>query len=203
MCTFYFSFFLLLFFSLFPPKVMLTDNGIPQLSSTTRIVITVDDINDHSPEFDQKFYKVQIPVNAKVDQALFQVSLAIYLLGAAACAVFVQTSAVPSICFIQFFHFALSVSLFLFVRCCFSFYSIFSYPILKLPLSLIVSYFDIIIINNNLDNNDKIAQVIILLWWWFFPFIFFSSFCPQCGTRIECVVHDMCNGESISYWLIS
>lgn len=84
---------------------MLTDNGIPQLSSTTRIVITVDDINDHSPEFDQKFYKVQIPVNAKVDQALFQVSLAIYLLGAAACAVFLQTSAVPSIFFVQLFHF--------------------------------------------------------------------------------------------------
>lgn len=53
---------------------MLTDNGIPQLSSTTRIVITVDDINDHSPLFDQIRYKVQIPVNAKIDQALFQVS---------------------------------------------------------------------------------------------------------------------------------
>lgn len=67
-----------LLFSSFFSKVMLTDNGIPQLSSTTRIVVTVDDINDHSPEFDQKFYKVQIPVNAKVDQALFQVSIAIY-----------------------------------------------------------------------------------------------------------------------------
>lgn len=53
---------------------MVTDNGIPQLSSTTRIVITVDDINDHSPEFDQKFYKVQIPSNAIIDQPLFQVS---------------------------------------------------------------------------------------------------------------------------------
>lgn len=53
---------------------MVTDNGIPQLSSTTRIVITVDDINDHTPEFDQKFYKVQIPSNAKIDQALFQVN---------------------------------------------------------------------------------------------------------------------------------
>ena len=66
--------FSLLIFFLPSEKVMLTDNGIPQLSSTTRIVVTVDDINDHSPEFDQKFYKVQIPVNAKVDQALFQVS---------------------------------------------------------------------------------------------------------------------------------
>lgn len=54
---------------------MVTDNGIPQLSSTTRIVITVDDINDHSPEFDQKFYKVLIPSHAKIDQPLFQVCL--------------------------------------------------------------------------------------------------------------------------------
>lgn len=51
------------------------DNGIPQLSSTTRVVIAVEDINDHAPEFDQKFYKVQIPATAKIDQPLFQVSL--------------------------------------------------------------------------------------------------------------------------------
>lgn len=51
------------------------DNGIPQLSSTTRIVVEVEDINDHGPEFDQKLYKVQIPANAKLDQALFQVRI--------------------------------------------------------------------------------------------------------------------------------
>lgn len=49
------------------------DNGVPQLSSTTRVVISVEDVNDHSPEFDQKFYKVQIPASAALDQALFQV----------------------------------------------------------------------------------------------------------------------------------
>lgn len=49
------------------------DNGVPQLSSTTRVVIAVEDVNDHSPEFDQKFYKVQIPATAILDQALFQV----------------------------------------------------------------------------------------------------------------------------------
>lgn len=54
---------------------MVIDNGIPQLSSTTRIIITVEDINDHGPEFDQKFFKVQIPANAKIDQPLFQVSI--------------------------------------------------------------------------------------------------------------------------------
>lgn len=54
------------------------DNGIPQLSSTTRIVVDVEDINDHGPEFDQKSYKVQIPANAKLDQALFQVRISFF-----------------------------------------------------------------------------------------------------------------------------
>lgn len=56
------------------------DNGAPQLSSTTRVVVQVEDVNDHSPEFDQKLYKVQIPANAKPDQALFQVSVVILLI---------------------------------------------------------------------------------------------------------------------------
>lgn len=55
-------------------QVMVSDNGTPQLSSTTRIVVTVEDVNDHSPEFDQKSYKFQIPANAQIDQALCQVS---------------------------------------------------------------------------------------------------------------------------------
>lgn len=53
------------------------DNGAPQLSSTTRVVVQVEDVNDHTPEFDQKLYKVQIPANAKIDQVLFQVSVAV------------------------------------------------------------------------------------------------------------------------------
>lgn len=61
-------------------EVMISDNGMPQLSSTTRIVIEVDDINDHSPEFDQKLYKVQIPANAIIDQSLFQVIFSINFL---------------------------------------------------------------------------------------------------------------------------
>ncbi|XP_021704618.1 fat-like cadherin-related tumor suppressor homolog isoform X2 [Aedes aegypti] len=53
-------------------EVLVMDNGAPQLSSTTRVVVQVEDVNDHSPEFDQKLYKVQIPANAKPDQSLFQ-----------------------------------------------------------------------------------------------------------------------------------
>lgn len=52
---------------------MLTDNGTPKLSSTTRVVITVADVNDNGPEFQQKFYKAQIPATAKIDDKLYQV----------------------------------------------------------------------------------------------------------------------------------
>lgn len=56
-------------------EVMVADNGTPELSSTTRVVIAVSDINDHGPEFDQKVYKVQIPATAQINQTLFQVSV--------------------------------------------------------------------------------------------------------------------------------
>ncbi|XP_037908128.1 fat-like cadherin-related tumor suppressor homolog isoform X10 [Hermetia illucens] len=53
-------------------EITVADNGIPQLSSTTRVVVTVEDVNDQNPEFDQKFYKVQIPATAQIDHPLFQ-----------------------------------------------------------------------------------------------------------------------------------
>lgn len=54
---------------------MIMDDGEPtQLSSTTRVVIKVQDVNDNAPEFDQKTYNVEIPSNAKINQKLFQVS---------------------------------------------------------------------------------------------------------------------------------
>lgn len=51
------------------------DNGRPPLSSTTRVVIAVADINDHGPEFEQKFYTVQIPASPATDKPLFQVQI--------------------------------------------------------------------------------------------------------------------------------
>lgn len=60
---------------------MIIDDGEPtQLSSTTRVVISVQDINDNAPEFDQKTYNVEIPSNAKINQKLFQVSFVVCLL---------------------------------------------------------------------------------------------------------------------------
>ncbi|KAK0071316.1 hypothetical protein PV325_013135, partial [Microctonus aethiopoides] len=52
--------------------VTVRDNGIPPLSSTTRVVVQVEDINDHGPEFEQKFYTVRIPASADTNKTLFQ-----------------------------------------------------------------------------------------------------------------------------------
>lgn len=40
---------------------MVIDSGVPALSSSTRVVVTVDDVNDNAPEFLERFYKIQIP----------------------------------------------------------------------------------------------------------------------------------------------
>lgn len=67
------------FLFLFNFQVMIMDDGEPtQLSSTTRVVISVQDINDNAPEFDQKSYNVEIPSNAKINQKLFQVRLLLF-----------------------------------------------------------------------------------------------------------------------------
>lgn len=56
------------------------DNGEPNLSSTTRVVVKVGDVNDNAPEFDQKTYNVRMPSNAVIDQKLFQVRNVLKLL---------------------------------------------------------------------------------------------------------------------------
>ena len=61
----------------FVHQVTVKDDGTPSLSSTTRIVVQVDDVNDHGPMFEQKFYTVQIPASpiASPEDPLFQVKL--------------------------------------------------------------------------------------------------------------------------------
>ena len=59
-------------------KVVVTDSGsVPPLSSSTRVVVTVEDVNDNSPEFLERFYKIQIPNTHLIDHhnhQSFQVS---------------------------------------------------------------------------------------------------------------------------------
>uniref|UniRef100_T1JL01 Cadherin domain-containing protein n=1 Tax=Strigamia maritima TaxID=126957 RepID=T1JL01_STRMM len=56
-------------------SVTVSDNGQPSLSSTTRVVVTVTDDNDHSPVFTEQLYRVRIPAMLRqdADVSLFQV----------------------------------------------------------------------------------------------------------------------------------
>lgn len=92
---------------------MVTDNGIPQLSSTTRVVIAVEDINDHSPEFDQKVYKVQIPSNAKIDQSLFQVCFFLFYFLFSSIVINIYPS--EPFCRIEFCHMLITTELMMFM----------------------------------------------------------------------------------------
>lgn len=56
-------------------QITISDNGSPPLSSTTRVVVIVDDVNDNSPQFEQNFYHVAIPETRNGDSPSAQVSL--------------------------------------------------------------------------------------------------------------------------------
>ncbi|XP_061389779.1 fat-like cadherin-related tumor suppressor homolog [Musca vetustissima] len=54
-------------------EIRISDNGFPSLFSTTRVVVTVKDINDNSPQFEQRFYKVQAPSTSAINVSIFQI----------------------------------------------------------------------------------------------------------------------------------
>lgn len=58
-------------------QVVISDNGVPALSSTTRVVVKVEDINDNAPEFEQISYNVQIPASGDFEKPMFQVNVLI------------------------------------------------------------------------------------------------------------------------------
>ncbi|XP_073842383.1 FAT atypical cadherin kugelei isoform X2 [Musca autumnalis] len=54
-------------------EVRISDDGTPSLYSTTRVVVTVEDINDNNPQFEQRFYKVQAPSTSGINTSIFQI----------------------------------------------------------------------------------------------------------------------------------
>lgn len=54
--------------------VVVTDRGNPPLSSTATLVVTVLDVNDNEPTFDQSFYNVTVPENEAVGSCILKVS---------------------------------------------------------------------------------------------------------------------------------
>ncbi|XP_063239987.1 LOW QUALITY PROTEIN: fat-like cadherin-related tumor suppressor homolog [Bacillus rossius redtenbacheri] len=53
-------------------EVTVSDLGQPPLSSSTRVVVAVEDVNDHAPQFDEALYKVAIPESGASNLPLFQ-----------------------------------------------------------------------------------------------------------------------------------
>ncbi|XP_049826043.1 protein dachsous-like isoform X1 [Aethina tumida] len=54
--------------------VVATDNGFPPLSSSATVLVTIHDVNDNEPIFDQSFYNVSVPENEVVGRCILKVS---------------------------------------------------------------------------------------------------------------------------------
>lgn len=55
-------------------KVLAKDNGIPSLSSTATVLVTIFDINDNEPIFDQSYYNITISENEAKGHCFLKVS---------------------------------------------------------------------------------------------------------------------------------
>lgn len=54
--------------------VIARDNGHPPLSSTATVLVTIHDVNDNEPIFDQSFYNVSVAENEPVGRCILKVS---------------------------------------------------------------------------------------------------------------------------------
>ncbi|CAH0393155.1 unnamed protein product [Bemisia tabaci] len=61
--------------------VVATDNGVPPLSSSATVLVTIHDVNDNEPIFDHSFYNVTIKEDVAKGDCILKVSHAIFLFG--------------------------------------------------------------------------------------------------------------------------
>lgn len=63
------------FLSLCHSQITVSDNGQPNLSSTSRVVVKVEDENDNAPQFTERVYRVRIlePLPGTQSVSLFRV----------------------------------------------------------------------------------------------------------------------------------
>lgn len=59
--------------------VMATDNGFPPLSSSATVLVTIHDVNDNEPIFDQSFYNVSVAENEVEGRCILKVGSTIFL----------------------------------------------------------------------------------------------------------------------------
>lgn len=53
--------------------VIATDNGFPPLSSSATVLVTIHDVNDNEPIFDQSFYNVSVAENETKGKCILKV----------------------------------------------------------------------------------------------------------------------------------
>jgi protocadherin-16/23 len=53
--------------------VIAKDNGYPQLSSTSIVLVTIHDVNDNEPIFDQSFYNATVGENDPKGRCILKV----------------------------------------------------------------------------------------------------------------------------------
>lgn len=54
--------------------VMAKDNGVPQLTATATVLVTIHDINDNEPQFDQSFYNATVSEKESNGRCILKVS---------------------------------------------------------------------------------------------------------------------------------
>lgn len=56
-------------------QIEISDGGKPPLFSLTRAILTIQDVNDHAPQFDQQVYNVKAPaIHGHDTYSIFKVS---------------------------------------------------------------------------------------------------------------------------------
>lgn len=60
--------------------VIATDNGFPPLSSSATVLVTIHDVNDNEPIFDQSFYNVSVAENEVEGRCILKVSYLLFII---------------------------------------------------------------------------------------------------------------------------
>ncbi|KAL1139414.1 hypothetical protein AAG570_006398 [Ranatra chinensis] len=59
--------------------VVATDSGLPPLSSSATVLVTIHDVNDNEPIFDQSFYNVTVPENEVKGRCILKVTYFVHI----------------------------------------------------------------------------------------------------------------------------
>lgn len=69
--------------------VIATDNGFPPLSSSATVLVTIHDVNDNEPIFDQSFYNVTVAENEPEGHCILKVNVSYHIINTLALCFFI------------------------------------------------------------------------------------------------------------------